>query len=119
MSSILFSALQYFYITIPLIIIVVLSYIFIKHQLFKKKCKEIIKKILRDLGNMRRDERGIASMTEDDIFRRYLQDEGVSYKEFIKKYLPELKKLRRKELKLKLSSYIENNKSIVYWEYQN
>ena len=68
---------------------------------------------------MRRDERGIGSMTEDDIYRRYLQDEGVSYKEFIKKYLPELKKLRRKELKLKLSSYIENNKSIVCWEYQN
>ena len=112
-------ALQYFYIIIPLIILVILSYIFIKHQLFKKKCKEVIKKIIRDLENSRRNERGVASMSEDDIYRRYFQDNGVSYKEFVKKYLPQLKKLRRNELRLKLSSYVENNKNVIYWEYQN
>ena len=118
-TSMVTGAIQYFYITIPLILLIILSYIFIKHQLFKKKCKEVIKKIIRDLENSRRNERGVASMSEDDIYRRYFQDKGVSYKEFVKKYLPQLKKLRRNELRLKLSSYVENNKNVIYWEYQN
>lgn len=89
---IFYGIVKYIYYIIPLIIIFIFLFVFIKHFLFKKRCKDILNKIIKDLNNSKRDEMGIMRINEDQIYYKYFVNYGVNYKEFIKKYLPELKK---------------------------
>ena len=114
-SSIFFGAINYYYITIPLLIFAFIAYIRLKKYLFKQKIKELLNKIIKDLNNnsISNENRAIS---EDNIYEKYLKNNGVSYREFRQKYIPAMKKMKRNEPRLKLSSIINNNKEIVFWE---
>ena len=51
----------------------------------KKRCRSIIKKMKENNEDF----------SEDEIYKRYLQNDGVSYKTFKKKYLPILNKMKK------------------------
>ena len=55
-------------------------------------------------------------ISEEDICRIYSEMYGISYKRFLKKYLPQLRKLRRNDNRLKISSIIKNEKECIFWE---
>ena len=103
---------NYWYI-IPIILILIIIIISLlrKHKL-RKRCEEIIKKLIEDLKN---DEEN--RISEEDIYRRYVQGYGVSWKKFIKNYLPLLRKMRRKEPRLKNSSEKIDGKDVMFWDY--
>jgi hypothetical protein len=82
-----------------------------RKYLFKKRCKEILEKIVKHLKN---DENNYIS--EIDIYKRFVQPYGISYDKFLKKYLVQLHKLRRNDNRLKLSSMKKDEKIIVFWE---
>ena len=114
-ASIFFGAINYFYITIPLIIFAFIGYISIKKYFFKKKIRELLKQIIKDL-----DDNSISNqfkaISEDNIYEKYLKNKGVSYAKFVNKYLPVMRKMRRDEPRLKLSQIINNNQNVVFWE---
>ena len=57
-------------------------------------------------------------ISEDDIYRRYVQGFGISYEIFKKKYLPVLKKMRIDEPSLKRFTNRDNNgQNITFWQY--
>ena len=51
----------------------------------KKRCRSIIKKMKENNEDF----------SEEEIYKRYLQNDGVSYKKFKKKYLPILNKMKK------------------------
>ena len=114
-SSIFFGAINYFYITIPLLIFSFIGYIRLKKYLFKKEIKELLNKIIKDLNNNNISNENRA-ISEDNIYEKYLKNNGVSYREFVKKYIPAMRKMRRNEPRLNLSSMRNNDKEIVFWE---
>ena len=110
--SVLFlGPIHYWYISIPALIILFVFYIYMRKYLFKKRCKEILEKIVKHLKN---DENNYIS--EIDIYKRFVQPYGISYDKFLKKYLVQLHKLRRNDNRLKLSSMKKDEKIIVFWE---
>ena len=115
-SSIFFGAYNYWYISIPFIILCVIFFSYFKKNYSKEKCKKILKKIEQDLiiNNNYNDNMGI---TEDQIYQRYFKNDGISYKLFIKKYLPILMKLKQKVPKIRVYSLIQDeNINVVYWK---
>ena len=110
--SVLFlGPVHYWYISIPVLILLFVFYIYMRKYLFKKRCKEILEKIVKHLKN---DENNYIS--EIDIYKRFAQPYGISYDKFLKKYLVQLHKLRRNDNRLKLSSMKKDEKIIVFWE---
>ena len=112
-SSIFLVPINYWYITIPIIILAVVFYFFIKRYLFKKRCNDIFEKIVKDLR-----ENENRAISEEDICLKYSKMYGISYNKFVKKYLPRLQKLRRNDEnnRLKLSSLNNNEKEYIFWE---
>ena len=80
---------------------------------FKKRCREIIENIVKDLRNNSGNSRGIS---EEDIYKRYVEKYGISYNKFLRKYLPLLNKMRRKDNRLVISSIKNDNKEYIFWE---
>ena len=115
-TSLFFGAFKYWYFTISFIIICVIFFSYFKKMFFEKKCEKIFKKIRQDLiaNNNYNDNMGI---TEDQIYQRYFKNEGISYRLFIKKYLPMLMKLKKKDPKIEIYSLIQDeNINVVYWK---
>ena len=112
-SSLFLVPINYWYITIPIIILAVVFYFFIKRYLFKKRCNDIFEKIVKDLR-----ENENRAISEEDICLKYSKMYGISYNKFVKKYLPRLQKLRRNDEnnRLKLSSLNNNEKEYIFWE---
>ena len=112
-SSLFLVPINYLYITIPIIILAVVFYFFIKRYLFKKRCNDIFEKIVKDLR-----ENENRAISEEDICLKYSKMYGISYNTFVKKYLPRLQKLRRNDEnnRLKLSSLNNNEKEYIFWE---
>ena len=111
--------LNYWYV-IPFILIFVILILFLyKHSKIKKCCKEIIKKIKSDLkkenNNYNNNNR---NLSEDDIYRRYVQDLGINKKKFKKSYLPVIKKLVKKDKNLKIFEDNVDGKKMIFVEYQ-
>ena len=102
-------------IIVLIILIIVLMNLLDKYN-FKKRCEKIMENILKDLTNQRENR----VISEDDIYKKYVQNYGVNYEEFIQKYIPVLRKMRRKVNHLRISS-IENDegKTILFWELNN
>lgn len=115
--TIFFGALKYFYVIIPLIVILVFGFFYYKKLIFKKQCRKILNEIIKDMRDCKRD-RGVR-VSETEIYRMYFENNGVSYNDFLKKYLPVLNKLRRKETQIRVSNIIENGKNVIYWELNN
>ena len=110
--SVLFlGPVHYWYISIPVLILLFVFYIYMRKYLFKKRCKEILEKIVKHLKN---DENNYIS--EIDIYKRFVQPYGISYDKFLKKYLVQLHKLRRNDNRLKLSSMKKDEKTFIFWE---
>lgn len=114
LSSLFFGAIRHFYVIIILIALIILMIYLYREYTFNKRCKEIFKKVFNELRNS-----GINStISEDDIYRRYVQGFGISYEIFKKKYLPVLKKMRIDEPSLKRFTNRDNNgQNITFWQY--
>jgi hypothetical protein len=117
-SSIFFGAINYFYITIPLIILSFVGFLYFKRYFFKRRIEEIFQEIKNDLMNNNNvnNENGIRFISEDDIYERYVKNYGISNKEFIKRYLPKLRKMREDDSMLKSFRNNVNGKEITFWE---
>ena len=112
-GAIILCPINYWYISIPIIFFIIAFYYFMRKYLFKKRCKEIIEKIVEDLREKENENRRIS---EDDICKIYSQIYGISYNRFLKKYLPAIRKLRRLDNRLKLSHLRNNDKDYIFWE---
>ena len=110
-SLIIFGPIHYWYISIPLLLLGFVFYLFLRKYLFKKRCKEIIEKIVKYLGSGENDK-----ISQEDIYKKIAQSYGISYNKFLKKYLPQMNKLRRNDNRLKLSSMQINEKIYIFWE---
>ena len=109
--------LNYWYV-IPFILIFVILILFLyKHSKIKKCCKEIIKKIKSDLKKENNNYNN-RNLSEDDIYRRYVQDLGINKKKYKKSYLPVIKKLVKKDKNLKLFEDNVDGKKMIFVEYQ-
>ena len=113
-SSVLFGSVRYFYITIPLIAIIILMVIYGRKYLFKRRCRVIMNNILEYLKNNENRENNI--IYEDEIYRRFVKDSGISYEYFKNRIIPQMDKLRR-DYPLKTYS-TTNGKNIRYWALQ-
>ena len=111
LSFIIFTPIHYWNISLPLITLGIIFYFFMRKHLFKKRCKEIIEKIVKYL-----QESGERNISDDDIYKKIVKDYGISHKKFLEKYLPRLKKLRSNDGRLRLSSMKINEKEIIFWE---
>lgn len=109
-TSLFFGSISYWYITIPLIIFLVVLCLYLRRYLIKKRCQEIFKKIKEFLNN-RENER----IFEEEIYKKFVEPLGIGFKEYVKKYLPILRKMRRDEINLKVYSEIINGKNVLYW----
>ena len=105
----------YWYVSIPIIVVIFVLYLIMRKYLFKKRCEEIYERIVRDLENDIENES--RSISEEEICRRYSRLYGINYKRFLNKYLPQIRKLRRsdKNNRLKLSAINDNDKDQIYW----
>ena len=112
-----FEFLRNYWYIIPIILICLIIIIsLIKRYKVKKRCQEILKKIVDDL--IKDEENG--RISEEDIYRRYVQEYGISWNKFKKSYLPKLDDLRKKkEKRLKKSSEKIDGNTVVFWEYFN
>ena len=85
---------NYWYL-LPLIFIPIIIYIFIKFFgifIIKKKCEKIMKKMKENYDNNNNE------LSDEYIYRTYVKNiYGISYKTFIKKYSPVLKKMRKRD----------------------
>ena len=115
-TSLVLGAYNYYYLTIPLIIFAFIGFLYIKYYFFKKRIKEIFRKIKIDLMNNNNISNENRAISEDAIYERYVKKYKVSYKEFTKKYLPKLRKMREKDLNLKAFQKYINNKNVTFWE---
>ena len=112
--SLILYPIDYWYISIPIIVLILTFYMIMKKYFFKKRCQEIYERIVTDLNESVNDDR---SISEDDICRKYSKLYGIKYKRFLEKYLPQIRKLRRNDEKnrIKLSAVNDNNHDIIYW----
>jgi hypothetical protein len=74
--------------------ILIFAFVFLITKLIKKnkiskRCKEIIKKIKKD------NEGNNEGLTDEEIYRKYVENYGVNYELFKKSYLPILKKFKK------------------------
>ena len=85
---------HYWYL-LPLIFIPIIIYIFIKFFgifIIKKKCEKILKKMKENSDNNNNE------LSDEYIYRTYVKNVyGISYKTFIRKYSPVLKKMRKRD----------------------
>ena len=114
-SSIIFGAKNYYYITIPLIILAFLGFLYFESYFFKKRIKNIFQQILQDLMNNNPDLEGGNAISEVNIYEKYVKKYGVSYNEFDKKYLCALEKLRLKQ-NGKIIKLNDAEKNITFWK---
>ena len=116
-SNILDFLSNYWYF-IPIILVIgLIAFVVIRKRRIKNLCKEIIKKIEEDLSEKNDDE--IRCISEDDIYRKYLQNRGISFEDFNKYYLPILQKMRRINKKLRISCENIGGKNVRFWEYNS
>ena len=118
LMTIQFFLIDYWYI-IPIIFIILIVLIIIinlwKRYQIKKKCEKIMKKIVDDLSN----ERVERVISEECIYRRYFQEDGLSWEKFTKIYLPLLEEIKSKNKKLKTLREIIEAKNVIFWKYQD
>ncbi len=100
-TSIFFNTFRYWYITIPLLLILCAIIYFLHKKKFENKCKDIMKAIIKDLMETEPDEQGFRKISENDLITKYSKMFNINEKRFRKKYWPELKKMRRDEKSLK------------------
>ena len=112
-SFLFFGLIQNWNISIPVIILLFMLYFYMRQYLFKKRCKDIVEKIVKELKENNNDNR---SISEEDIYKRFVKDYGISKNKFLKKYLPQLRKMRIKDKRLKYYSIISNDKKYYFWE---
>jgi hypothetical protein len=114
-SSLFFGSIRYFYITIPLILLIIFLILYFRRYRVKKICEEILKKIRDDLMN------GPNIIYQDDFYKKYAESYGISEKEFREKYLPVLKRMRRRQdLNMKIAEEMtDNGKTVSYWFLNN
>lgn len=118
-SSVFFGSIEYFYITIPLIILIIILIIYIYNYNIKKICKKIYKQIYDDLINGNSGSE-MNLIYEEEMYRRYAQSYGITQNEFERSYLPMLRKMRRKDSKMKTGCDRNNNgKELTYWFLNN
>ena len=118
-SSLFFGSIHYFYITFPLIAIIIFLVIYIRKYNIKKNCEKIYKKMYQDLVNGQNNNE-MNFIYEDDLYKKYAANFGISEKEFKRSYLPVLNKMRRRENKMKVSEQRDNNgKKVVFWHLNN
>ena len=110
-SALLLGPIHYWYVSIPLLVIGFVLFILMRKYLFNKRCKEIIEKIVEYLQNGENE-----NISEEDIYKKFVQTYGITYNKFLKKYLPKLNKMRRSDNRLKQSSMKINEKVYVFWE---
>ena len=115
--KIFFGALKYLYSIILLVIFFVFVLFYYKRLKIKKECKKILNEIINDMKNLKRDRS--VRVSEIEIYKMYFENNGVSYDNFLTKYLPILNKLRKNRNQIKLSNEIQNGKNVVYWELEN
>ena len=115
-SSLFFGSVRYFYITIPLILLIIFLIIYFQKYRVKKICEEILKKIRDDLMNGQNN-----VIYQDDFYKKYAESYGISEKEFRERYLPVLKRMRsRQDLNMKIGEErTDNGKSVSYWFLNN
>ena len=115
--SIIFGALNYYYIIIPLIIIAVFGYFYFKRYFLKKRIRKIFKTIKNDLINNNNvsNGNGMRFMSEDEIFERYVKEYGISREEYVKKYLPKLETMRKNDNVLKEFRKKIDGKEVTFW----
>ena len=101
---------NYWFIIILILLFILIIYILYKNHKIKKICKDIFAKIKKDLNNNK-------MLSEDDIYRRYVQDMGINQKKFRRNYLPILKKLAKKDKNIKLFEDNTEGKKMIYMEY--
>ena len=113
--SLILYPVNYWYVSIPIIVVIFVLYLIMRKYLFKKRCEEIYERIVRDLENDIENES--RSISEEEICRRCSRLYGINYKRFLNKYLPQIRKLRRsdKNNRLKLSAINDNDKDQIYW----
>ena len=118
-SSVFFGTFRYFYITIPLLILIFLIVLALKIFLFNKRCEEIFNNIVNDLRNGT-TRSGNRYLSYEDMFRDYAKKYGVSKEEFQKKYIKKLENMRRNKNGMKKFNQKDNNgNDIIFWEYDN
>ena len=113
--SLILYPVNYWYVSIPIIVVIFVLYLIMRKYLFKKRCEEIYERIVRDLENDIENES--RSISEEEICRRYSRLYGINFNRFLNKYLPQIRKLRRsdKNNRLKLSAINDNDKDQIYW----
>ena len=129
-SSAFFGSVRYFYITIPLILLIIFLVIYFMKYRVRKICEEIFQKIRRDLENSVNPDNNNNNTTviqntssvfdgcficEEDIYKNYGQSYGISKEEFEKKYMSILRKMRRKSKDIKIGSQRVNDHDVTYW----
>jgi hypothetical protein len=118
-SSVFFGTFRYFYITIPLLILIFLIVLALKIFLFNKRCEEIFNNIVNDLRNGT-TRSGNRYLSYEDMFRDYAKKYGISKEEFQKKYIKKLENMRRNKNGMKKFNQKDNNgNDIIFWEYDN
>ena len=118
-SSLFFGSIHYFYITFPLIAIIIFLVIYMRKYNIKKRCEKIYKKMYKDLVDGQNNNE-MNFIYEDDLYKKYAANYGISEKEFKRSYLPVLNKMRRRENKMKVSEQRDNNgKKIIFWHLNN
>ena len=103
---------DYIYITLPMVILSFVIYKAKERFEFKKICKQIIEDVKRDLEN-KMDK----TMSENEIIDTYSKKYNIDKNIFMKKYLKELRNLRKKDHTLKLSQNLNSKGEFeTYWD---
>ena len=104
------------YYIIPLVIISFVGYIYVDKYNFKKKCKQIVEDIKKELRRKPMDNNGMRTISENEIISRYSQKYNIDRATFETRYLKYLNKLRSKDKSLKEhQNYNEQGKIMKYW----
>lgn len=83
---------------------------------FKKLCEKIVQDIKNDLRNKPVDQNGRHSISENEIILKYAKKYNIDYNTFAKKYLKQLKELRKKDYTLKEYSIMNQGNPKTIWE---
>ena len=113
-SSLFFGSINHLQIIIPLLLLIVIMVVLYQKFVFDKRCKEILKKVKEYLLNNQNNGEN-NNITDDEIYQRFVQNYGISYEEFLKKYIKALRKIRRDIPGLKMSGQNINGKEIMTW----
>ena len=93
-----------------------LGYIYVDKYNFKKKCKQIVEDIKKELRRKPMDNNGMRTISENEIISRYSQKYNIDRATFETRYLKYLNKLRSKDKSLKEhQNYNEQGKIMKYW----